>query len=179
MTTDRDESMEPSEEELAEAEALARALERGTGTEALPDDALSTAALLRYSQDGGELADERKSAILDEVLATAKPKPAPATVEKPLLGWLKWLVPIGGLGAVAAVALALLVAMPSASPDTAPSASEVATVAPTDLPAPGVALLRAQAEAASAAEGADVVLASEMRTYRGALFAALEERYGR
>ncbi len=169
---DTDESVEPSEEELAEAEALARALDRGTGTPSLPDDALATAALLRYSQDGGELPGARKSQILDDVFAQAKP----ARVETRASGvawlsWLKWLVPVAGLGAVAAAVLVFVVL-----PQAAPGPTEMAATA---LPAPRIELLRAQARAAMPGADADAELSAAMRSYRGELYAALEERYGR
>lgn len=151
-----------AEEELREAEELARALDRGSADDP-PDDALSAAALLRYSQGGGELAGARQDEIFAEVLETARPK-RPALAKK--RGWLAWLLPAGGVAmTAAAVALAVGLQAPGA-----PVAVE--------LPAPDQGLLTAQASAAAdTSTRAAEALASQMRTYRGDVFAALEERY--
>lgn len=163
----RDEEL--TDEERREAEALVEALERGRAREALPEDALETAALLRYSRDG-ELPEERRRAILDDVWASAK-RPAPEERRTRAPGWLKWLVPVGGLGAMTAVAL-LFVTLQQAG-DEAPVAQEL----PVAFPPPSAELLRAQASVASG-EADDGELAEEMREYRGAVYAALDARYG-
>jgi hypothetical protein len=155
---------ELTHEERAEAEVLARALERGSGTD-LPEDALETAALLRYSAGEDALGDARMDAILDEVFESAK-KPASAKAPSPWLSWLKWLVPVGAL---AAAGVFLIVVMNQAGP--APIA--------TQLPAPDVALLSAQARVASQTEGSQLALASAMNEYRGAVLGSLSDRYGR
>jgi hypothetical protein len=162
---------DPTEEELREAEALARALDRGAGTSELPEDALETAALLRYANGEGELRDDRKKAILDEVLASAKPRAEEAAARAPAwTAWLKWLVPGGVLAAAAVWAI---VALRVAEPTTTESA-----VAATSLPAPSLDLLRAQARAATESEDGAELLASAMHEYRGEVYAALGERYG-
>lgn len=144
--------LEPTEEELAEAEALARALERGVA-DAPPEDALEAAAVLRFSRDGGRLAPERGEAILETVLAEARPASPPQRA--PL--W-RWLVPVS-LAAVAAV-VALTLRPPAARPLA--------------LPAPSEALLRAQAAAAA---GDGRALDEAMASYRGEVLASLEGRY--
>ncbi|RLB53888.1 MAG: hypothetical protein DRJ42_10640 [Deltaproteobacteria bacterium] len=162
---------ELSPEELAEAEALRRALDRGAGDPALPDDALEAAALLRYSAGDDELGEGRMDAILGDVFAEAKVPAQPDEEEAktaPWLGWLKWLFPVGGLAAAAAVAM---LAVMSAEP--APMDGTAAT----RLPAPTAALLRAQAQAAGPGEEGQLALASAMGSYRGAVLGSLQERY--
>ena len=148
--------------ELAEAQALAEALE-GRGAEP-PDEALQTAALLRYSGDDGELAPERADAILSELDAVPLPKPAPRQ-----RGWLVWL-PLG-VGAAAAVAVTLFLAQPAAK---APVVLEAAP-APASLPAPDAKLLAAQAAAADGKD--DERLQTEMKAYRERMLRALEAAY--
>lgn len=189
---------EPTEEELREAAALAEALERGAGT-ALPEDALETAALLRHSVDGGELSNGRSAKILDGVLAAGKPRPA----EKRTGGFWKWLLFPASGATIMAAAAALLFVMSSgdeaevASMDTGaqaaastetevPARAEGTTaeagegageaVADTAFPMPTAALLAAQTKAASGDGTED--LDREMTSYRGALFAALDQSYG-
>jgi len=163
-----DEELSP--EERSEAEALVEALERGRAREALPEDALETAALLRYSRDGGELGADRQRAVLDDVWASAK-RPVAETRSASAFGWLKWLVPVGGLGAAAAVAL-LFATLQTADEPAATSELPVA------FPAPGAELLRAQAAVASGDEGQAERLAEAMRDYRTEVYAALDTRYG-
>ncbi|MEM9067949.1 MAG: hypothetical protein AAGE52_05560 [Myxococcota bacterium] len=143
-----------NEEELREAAALARALERGTAEEP-PEDALQMAALLSFSHDEGALDPDRSAAILEDVFKEARvrrPEKAP---------WWRWLIPVGVAGAAAAVAV-IFVMKPA--PPSGPMA----------LPTPGSELLQAQAAAAS---GAATKLDSEMEDYRSTVLAALEDRY--
>lgn len=144
-------------EELAEAAALARALERGHAEEALPEDAFQTAALLQFSHDGAELDAARADAILEDVFAEAKvrrPEKAP---------WWRWLVPVSLAGAAATAAVLLML---RSAPDAMP------------LPRPDGALLQAQATAAATpTEGAGAELDRAMGAYRGQVLAALEDRY--
>lgn len=159
---------DPDPDELREAEALARALERGVDPSGdLPDDAFSAAALLRYGTVDGALSDERRDAILEEVLSTAR---APRVEERaPLLRWLRWLVPVAGLAGAAAAAL-LVVQLQT----------QVAPSAHAELPPPPVELLRAQASAAGRATPEAIAeLDRRMRGYRGAFHGSLNERYGR
>jgi hypothetical protein len=147
-------------EELREAEALARALERGTADEHLPDEALQTAALLRYSAGGGVLAKDREDAVLEDVLKAADrvaARPAPARAQ----GLRYWL---GALGLAAAIGLVLLLIR------------RPGEVLPTALPEPSAELLQAQL-ARLEDRSADARFDSEMRSYRGAVYAALEARY--
>ena len=157
---------ELSPEEREEAEALAHALERGVARASLPEDALEAAALLRFSQDGGALPEDRMKAILDQVLAEARPMQA-AEPASPMR-WLRWLLPVAGVGVAAAAAVALMVTAVEPPP---PAAA---------LPAPDARLLRAQAEVASGGDGeALATLDHEMSQYRGAMLAALTEHYER
>jgi hypothetical protein len=150
---------EPTEEELAEAEALARALERSSAGSDLPEDAFEAAALVRYSLDGGELPIDRKSAIWSEVVEKAR---VPEPKAKPgFASWLKWLVPSLSLATAAAIAIAIVIG------DRAPGL----------LPEPRAELLEAQARAASGEAAAAAELERRMRTYRTDLYAALQDRY--
>lgn len=144
------------EHELREAEALAMALDRGRASDGLPDDALETAALLRYSEDGGALAPDREDALLEEVLQVADRVTAREPRRRSAWGWL-----FGGLGLATAVAL-LIVLRPAPTP--------------TVLPAPGAGLLAAQLARMDDASN-EARFDTEMRQYRGAVYAALEARY--
>ncbi len=147
--------LEPTEEEVAEAAALARALERGVA-QAPPEDALEAAAVLRFSRDGGQLDPERGERILQTVLAEVKTRRAP----HPSSRW-RWLIP-AGVASAAAAALVLTLRSPAVTTPT--------------LPTPSETLLRAQAAAAA---GDGRALDEAMASYRGALLASLEGRYHR
>jgi hypothetical protein len=149
---------EPTPEERAEAEALARALETGRAAGPVPGDALETAALLRHAKDQGALDEARAESILSDVLERARP---PARTKS---GWRWPLFGALGLGAAAA-AVALVVRS---------GAPEVAA-----FPRPPRALLEAQMEAARSRASGLGTVASEMKPYRREVFAALEERYRR
>lgn len=170
LDEDFDDSVD--EDERREADALARALERGSADEDLPEEALQTAALLRYSADGGALDVERAEAILGDVLdasakAAAKKQSAQSEARAPWwqagwqAGW-RWVL---GLSSVAAIAILLLFLL------------RPGTVDPTVLPAPSPGLLSAQLARVSAPE-ADQDFDREMGTYRADVYAALTERYG-
>lgn len=178
---------DPTDAELAEAEALARALDRGTATAELVEEDFETAALLRYSGPDGELGERRSAEILNEVLGSAK---APAVAPSRSSSWLKWLfLPASGVGIAAAAAL-LLTFVSSSEPapemaeggDTASaevvSPSAQLADAMTALPRPSASLLAAQAEAAGGSDAAHAALGNEMGSYRGELFAALSHNYG-
>ena len=144
-------------EEQREAEALALALERGRASPGLPQDALETAALLRYAQDGGGLDSRRQAEILDEVVRTARVR----REQTQSLWWrLRW--PFGLVAAAASsAAAAWLVFAPFERDEHAVT-----------LPAPPPSLLAAQAAAAT--KSADIgALDSEMRGYRVAVYDAL------
>ncbi len=152
--SEHDQFDEPSEEELAEAAALARALERGTA-QSPPEDALQAAALLSFSRDGAELSQDRADKILADVFAEAKVRrPEKASA------WWRWLVPASLVG-VAATAAVLISINPGVSD-------------PTTLPAPTQSLLQAQAAAAS---GDTDSLGEAMDNYRSSVLSNLERRY--
>ena len=148
--------IEPTAEELAEAEQLARALERGHGR--APEKELEAAALLRYAKDRGALDPARSEVILEDALARARPRARKS-------GWRVVLLGALGLSAAAAATLLALQNQP------APGASA--------LPAPPRALLDAQIQA-TAAETANLEpLGAELKPYRVAVYSALREHYGR
>jgi hypothetical protein len=143
-------------EEQREAEALALALERGRASPGLPQDALETAALLRYAQDGGELDPRRQAEILDEVVRTARVRRQPT---ESLWQRLRW--PFGLIAAAASSAAAAWLVF-------APFGRSEAIA----LPAPPASLFAAQAAAAT--KGADIgALDREMQGYRVAVYDAL------
>jgi hypothetical protein len=150
---------EPTEAELREAEALARALDRGRGDPEMPEDALGTAAFLRFAKDGGALDPDQARAILADALARARPPRArPA--------W-RWRI-FGVLGLAAAGAAALLIVARAPIGDAADT-----------LPAPPRALLEAQIDAAGGRVASLDALAAETRDYRTTVYGALRDRYGR
>jgi len=158
---------DPTDAERREAEALKTALERGTASEGLPEDALEAAALLRFSGAEGDLAPDRRKVILDEILASAPSRVAAPERTAPVR-WLRWFAPAAGVALAAAAAWALVVLVPAD-----PSAHRAAR-----LPAPSPDLLSAQAAAAGGSEAEAAALTEQMRQYRGVLYAALEQRYG-
>ena len=79
---------EPTAEELADAERLARALDSGHSAGAVPEDALGAAALLRFAKDGGALSPERSERILEDALAQARPRTVRPRFAATLLGLL-------------------------------------------------------------------------------------------
>jgi hypothetical protein len=156
---------EPSAEERAEAEALARALQAGAPAAAPPpEDALAAAALLRHArraQDPGEPARDGAR------LAAAEAR-ALAAVDKRRPRRRRWLLPALLVPASAAAALIVAV-MPATRSRLAPVASS--PVEPV-IPKPPTTLLEAQAKAARA--GGDLsALDRQMRDYRRAYYAAL------
>lgn len=174
MTDEHDEHDDGvREEEAREAEALSLALERGRATDALPEDALETAAFLRYSRDAGELPPEREDALLAELWDSAKAREA-APKKSSALKWMAWLVPMGGLAAAAA---AFLVFATFGARDAAPAAEQVAVRAQTVLPSPSTELVRAQLAVANG-EAELAALREPMQGYRSEMLAALETRYG-
>lgn len=150
--------------ERREAEALAHALERGSAREMLPEDALQTAALLRYSVDGGELPADREEALLSEVLESATriaDKKRAAAPEASGVPFVRWLFGFAGAAALAALVLLLLGRGP---------------VEPTALPEPTAALIGAGLE--HLGEGGDrAAYRALMSDYRGQVYGALSARY--
>ncbi len=141
---------EPSEEERLEAEALARALDRGAARDPVPEDALGAAALLRFAHGAAELDPERSQAILEAAL----PKQRKPPVSRRIGIW-------ASLGLAAAAVGTFLLAR---------------TTEPTLLPPPPSELLSAQLSAARPGVESLAALEAEMRPYRGRVYAALGER---
>src|SRR5262245_29625100 len=133
---------DPTPEELREAEALARALDAQAPDAAAPRDALETAALLRYARDGGALAPERARALAERVRAGTRSAPR-----------RRWRVAaLSALGGSLALAASLLLYLRASGPELAPGP-------------PPLALLAAQARAATREPGALAALDLEMRRY--------------
>lgn len=148
---------EPTPEELAEAEELARALDRGHGSGA-PTDALEAAALLRHANDESALEPAKGEAILNDVLARARPPRRASSWRLILFGAL-------GLSAAAAATLLVLRSEPR--------------FGPSELPAPPRALLDAQIQATSTETASLDPLGAELKPYRVSVYSALKEHYGR
>jgi hypothetical protein len=162
---DADLEAEPSPEERAEAEALARALEAGEAIAApLPDDALGAAALLRHArrtQDGNEPARAGARIAAAEARALAA-----VDGRRPRRRW--WLLPALLVPAGAAAGLIATVTLTTRPAEVASAVSPAGTA----IPKPPTTLLEAQANAAHA--GGDLsALDRQMRDYRRAYYAAL------
>lgn len=151
MTQSDDE--EPTEQELADAAALARALD-GHGTASAPEDALSTASFLRYANRGKVLDPERSQAILEDAIRGARKSQRRSR----RFG----LFAAFGLSVAAASLLLFTRSVPKG---------------PAPLPTPPSELLSAELEAARGGTEDLAALENEMRPYRGRIYAALEERY--
>lgn len=149
--SDRD----PTEKELREAEALARALEGDGSPQGIPEDALQTAGLLRASREDAGLDPGRQKEILEKILPEKKePRGIP---------WLRWLVPVAGVAGIL-----LLVMM-------VPIYSKTPRHAAVRFPAPPRSLLMIQARAA---QGKDLKeLQNKMQKYRGRMYASLTGKY--
>jgi hypothetical protein len=163
---DNDDDDAPTADELAEAEALARALDPAVpaapGGRPAPEDALATAALLRHARQLG---------------AAAAPAHAGAAAARALAArggtrrWWQWrwrwqwMVPTF---AVPAVALVVLISNVRGVRSSRPA---------TPLPAPAFTLLEAQAQAARGHTDL-AALDQQMREYRSALYGALATREG-
>jgi hypothetical protein len=143
---------EPTPEELREAEALARALEGAPSESAPPPEALETAALLRHAHGGGQLDPARAQALAAKLRAEVRPRRR--------RWWWAVLVPVAvGTAGVMLFATTMQRRGPALPP----------------LPAPGPAVLAAQAEAARGRPQALADLDAQMRAYRQALYARLRE----
>jgi hypothetical protein len=168
----------PSAQELAEAEALAQALE-GNPAFAAPSDALEAAALLRYTRGADQASAESlqrvREAVTPGAVGPARRRPPRAVPRSALV--------LGLFAAAAALALAYV---PVFTAQRAPAASESARVAaPTEgresepsrdpplqalLTAEGAALLRPDAPL-------DDLVEATTR-HRQGMLAQLAERYG-
>jgi tetratricopeptide (TPR) repeat protein len=95
---------EAERHELAEAEALAQALERDAALPDLPADALQTAAFLRFNTKDAELGDAAEQRIFTELQGTFERTPQPRSPS-----WfsprrlLLWLTPALALGALSLI----------------------------------------------------------------------------
>ena len=154
-----DEELPPTAEELAEAEALARALEPGAPASAgAPKDVLAAAALLRRAHDGAST--ERRATEDRHVAGGVARALAALEARRPARPRRRWLALRALLVPAAAAAALLLIGRRSGAPDVPP------------VPAPPLALLEAQARAASGR--ADLaMLDREMRAYRETIYATL------
>ncbi len=164
---------EPSDEELQAANALREALDgRRPGTH-LPEPALETAALLRFSTDRGRLSPERSATVRSELLASLAPVSGRARKRR---GWRYWLgisLTFAG-GATAVVVIGVIGARQLSTPaareeasfsDTRSAAASSAAAAPEAPGAPADPLAAAappppaeepaaEAERFAASEGA-------------------------
>ena len=164
-----DEEDSGSDQERAEAEALARAFEGEVGT--APSDAMETAALLRAVGGKSELSGERARAVYAVLEPAVEHYVQPRSSSFVVLAGL-------GMGLAAAAGLALHLTDEEPSHSAAVGRSRAVHAGP-DLPAPSSVLLAAQA--AVSAEGAPGTarggLEREMREYRAALLRALKSSY--
>jgi hypothetical protein len=157
------EDEEPSEEELAEAAALARALDRGVA-HSVPEDALEAAALLRISQQPslGEASSQR---VWSEVESQAKfgRRAAEPTGKR---FWLLALIPaLAGAAAVLVLVEGRDEPVPMAAKGSAQS-----------IPLPPAALLQAQADYMNSEDpNTRVAFEERMGEYRAVVIASLQE----
>ena len=158
-----DDELDIDEGEATAAAALAHALDRGSVRDGLPEEALQTAALLRYGA-GASLDATRSEAILGEILEVAERAGVRGVRRPGRAGW-RWLFGALGMGGAAAISLLLLLPLRSAPTE------------PTVVPTPSVILVRAQL-ARFSGERDDREFDDAMRVYRGGVYAALSERYG-
>lgn len=179
---------EPSEDELAEAAALARALERETVDERdlgplLP--ALEAGHLLQMAR-APELSEARLEALFTELEQTLPAALPSAPVATGVASWWRRLRAGLVLMAGASAALVFAVWLTAREPE-APRLATTATTA-TTLPRPSVEVLEAQLSAAQRvadgagpdAGGAPLAaqpLARAMRPYRAELLAQLATEY--
>lgn len=141
--------------ERAKAEQLRRAIDEA-GAGAGVESELEVAALMRANVEArGTLSGARADAVWARIAGAAA-----ATNARRRKRWL-----YGGLSAAAAAAaVVVLLLVGDRRADS------------TRMPAPGIALLKAQTDAA--ARGKSIAgLGDEMRTYRDRMYAALAERY--
>ncbi|HEX2880703.1 MAG TPA: hypothetical protein VHO25_14320 [Polyangiaceae bacterium] len=175
--------------ELAEAEALAQALERDAALPELPADALQTAAFLRFNAkdaDLGETAEQRIFAELGDALQrTAQPKPRRT--------WL-WFTPALTLGAGVLGAAAWLffvqthsqpqeAALVSEAPRATSAATALQTVSAVPKPSPRLIEGLSERLRRNTREGSDRVPADselwtrELNQYRSALVQTLDPQH--
>jgi tetratricopeptide (TPR) repeat protein len=100
----------PDAEELAAAAALEAALDGRPASAELPDNALETAALLRFSTDQGRLHAGRRGELRDQLFSSLPERPIPPA-RVPF--WRSLWMPLGLLGAAAAVVIGIQVSSQS------------------------------------------------------------------
>jgi hypothetical protein len=150
----------PTEQELLEAAALARSLEKDAERDpAAPADALDAAALVRAGTHSLELDPARSETILGGLVGELRPR----SVRR------RWARRAGAVAAVAAVAL--LIVLPSTRSAEPPR--------PAPLPRAPIELVTAQLESIRHPAGNDPQLELQLRRYRETLYAELEHRHGR
>ncbi len=168
------------EEETRAARALQRALDGGSASADLPGAALETAALLRFSADGGRLTADSRARLREEVLASLpERKRARKGFGQLLTVWL----PLFG-----AATLAVILFVRNGGDASAPSSTDGLAAAPAELRAKGAgedalsryAAREPRAERAVAAQrGESPPRAQELgdsaREYRSRLLATLHE----
>jgi hypothetical protein len=159
---------EPTPAEAREAEALRRALAGERPESEPPQEALETAALLRYARSAGHLDPARREDLRGR-LRSALPG-------RRRRRWLWALAPLPVVAAAAVLMTVPLSSRQSAAPvSVAPSPPPSP---PSPLPLPSPSLLEAQAAAARGDRQALATLDLEMRAYRKAMLDRLLERGG-
>jgi hypothetical protein len=143
---------EPTADEQAQAEALARALAGEPEGQRPPPEALDSAALLGFARSGGTADPARLAAVRDRTRADVLAGLRPRRKRR----WWAWMSAPLAAGAAAGLVLATR---------PAPRFSD------SRWPAPPAALLETQAAAARGERGALGRLDEQMRVYRQALLA--------
>ncbi|MBW2700745.1 MAG: hypothetical protein JRF33_07970 [Deltaproteobacteria bacterium] len=133
--------------------------ERSAGPEE-QEEARSLAEALA-GQGEVDLGPDRSEAVLARIMEQAGPALDDRARDE-ARGWLRWGLPVGGLTLASATAALLLLFWP---------------VGPAVLPAPDAELLRVQAQAVLPGPDRSLALRRSMRSYRGRMFQALDERY--
>ena len=154
-----DEENPPTDQELREAAALARALD-GAPLEGptAPADALEAAALLRASGQSIELDPARSAEILADLQRQVRP----------VVPSMRWARAVVGMASLAAAVLVVVLTSRVASPPPVARA----------LPRPSSALVGAQLRAIRHPSDPNAALDQELHRYRETLYAELERRHG-
>jgi hypothetical protein len=189
-----DEELDPKE--LAEAEALARALEGKEPSEdaaPAPADALQAAALLRHGRGHSELGAERGETLLGELtrerFEVANQPSAASTPDNVVALEVKTrrrsLASVAAVSVMLACAAAVLLMIFRPQASLAPRGSTTAS-APNNasvklarelMPAATPALLSAQAKYVTGEPDSSTHFEAQMQSYRQAMFRALESAY--
>jgi hypothetical protein len=166
-----DDENNPSEQERAEAEALARAIEGDAGGSA-PGDVVETATLLRAVAAKEGLSSERARAVYSGL------EPAIEHYVRPRSSGT--LITLAALGAclAAAAALVLYVSRPE-SPAAVAAIHDHGPIRKVSMPSPSRELLAAQAALGTedASDATRAAFEREMRVYRASVLRALKNEY--